>query len=213
MEDTQNQDSVQVIPPQNTSFSVEPRQKGGNAKWLVIFILLLILGGVGIFFFTKSSEEEIPTPTPTFSTTPIVVRDATSTPTSSPVAIKRSEVAIEIKNGTGITGEAAFLKEKLVALGYSDIKAGNAETTDNTVTQVTFLKTLAQSAQDEIKKELEKIYTEVTVKQVTSQTSEVIVVTGTRTSQSPKSTVTSSASPKASVSPTPKVSPTATPSL
>ncbi|KKP48230.1 MAG: hypothetical protein UR39_C0001G0025 [Candidatus Woesebacteria bacterium GW2011_GWA1_33_30] len=214
MEEVQTEaQETQVTPPQSTSFSVEPREKNNGSKWILIFIGLLILGGAGIFFFTRSRNEAIATPTPSFNTTPIdETETATSTPVSSPSPVKKSEVSIEIQNGTGIPGEAAYLQTQLKALGYSDITAGNANSTDNTITTVTFSKTLFQTVQDEIKKELEKIYKEVSVKTSTTQKSDVVIVTGLRSSQTtkpgssgtpkPSATAVSSASPSATPTPT-----------
>ena len=209
MEEVQTEvQEAQVTPPQPTSFSVEPREKNNGSKWILIFIALLILGGVGIFFFTKSGDEAIATPTPSFNTTPIDEVESTSTPASSPAPVKKSEVSIEILNGTGIPGEAAYLQTQLKALGYSDITAGNASSTDNTITTVTFSKTLSQTVQDEIKKELEKIYKEVSVKTSTTQKSDAVIVTGLRASQTTKPV--SSGTPKPLTSASPTASPKAT---
>lgn len=209
MEDQITQSEVaQQGPPQAGSFSPQTKQKSSGSKWLLIFIGLLILGGAGIFFFTKSGSTPIATPTPTFKTEPIQTPSITATPSSAPV--KKDEVTIEIQNGTGITGEAKLLQDKLKVLGYSDITVGNASSTDNTDTTVTFAKSLSQSVQDEIKKELEKTYKTVTVKTSSAQKTDVLVLTGLRsgstsattkpaTSGTPKATgsATSSASPKA----------------
>ncbi len=215
MEDQVQQINEQVTPPQATSYSVsQPKQKSSGSKWLIIFIILLILGGAGIYFFTKSSSEPIATPTPAFNVTPIENK-ATSTPvaTKSPEPVKKDEVSIEIQNGTGITGEAKLLSDKLKTLGYSDITAGNASSTDNTETTVTFLKTLSQTVQDELKKELESFYKTVNVKTSTTQKSDVVVITGLRGSQTtkPASTSSSTGTPKASSSATPKASSSSSP--
>lgn len=212
MEDQLQQDQQQVTPPQSTGYSVsQTKQKSGGSKWLIIFIILLILGGAGIYFFTKSAAEPIATPTPAFNVTPIEQTEtSTPVPTKSPAPVKKDEVSIEIKNGTGITGEAKLLADKLKALGYSDITAGNADTTDNTETTVTFSKTLSQSVQDEIKKELEGFYKTVNVKTSTTQKSDVVIITGLRSSQTSKPAGTGT--PKASSSATPKASGSATPS-
>lgn len=210
MEDVQNQqETAQVTPPQSTSFSVEPKTKSGGSKWILIFIALLILGGLGIFFFTKSENEAVPTPTPSFNVTPIN-NETTPAPTKSPEPVKKDDVSIEIQNGTGITGEAAFLQTKLKALGYTDIKVGNASSTDNTITTVTFSKTLSQTVQDEIKTELEKIYKEVTVKTSSTQKSDVVIVTGLRSGQTTKPVSSTTPRPSASASATPKVTSTPT---
>lgn len=209
MEDQYTQDQIaQQGPPQSSSFQASHKSKSGGSKWLIIFIILLILGGAGIFYFTKSANEEIPTPTPSFGE---VVNEQVSTPqpTKSPEPVKKDDVSIEIQNGTGIPGEAKLLSDKLKALGYTDITAGNASSTDNTATTVTFLKSLSQTVQDEIKKELEGFYKEVIVKTSTTQKSDVLIVTGLRGSQTarPASSATpratSSGSPSASTTPTP----------
>jgi len=211
MEDVQNQpEEVQVTPPQPTSYSVEPKAKNAGSKWVLIFIGLLILGGVGIFFFTKSGDEAVPTPTPSFNVTPIE-NEATPTPTKSPEPVKKDDVSIEIQNGTGITGEAAFLQTKLKALGYTDIKVGNASSTDNTITTVTFSKTLSQTVQDEIKTELEKIYKEVSVKTSSTQKSDIVIVTGLRSGQTTKPVSSGTPKPSASASPKATSTPTSTP--
>ena len=212
MEDQITQNEVaQQGPPQASTYSQQPKAKSGGSKWLIIFIALLILGGAGIFFFTKSANSPVATPTPSFGVTPIEDKEtSTPLPTKSPEPVKKSEVSIEIQNGTGITGEAKLLQDKLKALGYSDITVGNASSTDNTETTVTFLKTLSQSAQDELKKELESFYKKVNVKTSTTQKSDVVIITGLRGTQTtkpassatPRASATSSSSPKASSTPT-----------
>lgn len=212
---TQEQNYNQVAEQQPVAYSVSTptKQKSSNSKWLIIFIILLILGGAGVFFFTKSANQVVPTPTPSFNVTPIENK-ATATPvaTKSPEPVKRDDVSIEIKNGTGITGEAKLLSDKLKALGYKDITAGNADKTDYTETVVTFSKTLSQTVQDEIKKELEGFYKEVSVKTSSTQSKDVSIITGLRGSQTtkPASNTSSSATPKASATPT--ASSSATPS-
>lgn len=202
MEDTQ------VTPPQSTGFSVEPKAKNSNAKWLIIFIILLILGGAGIYFFTKSSNSPIPTPTPSFGVNPFDENEPTTAPTSTPAAVDKEEISIEIQNGTGVPGEAAFLQGKLKTLGYSDIKASNAGSTDHTATTVTFAKNTPQSVQNEIKEELEKNFKEVSVKTASTQAVDVLIVTGLRGTQTSKP----SGSPKATGTSKPSATPTASPS-
>ncbi len=202
----------QVQQPVAYSVSTPTKQKNSNSKWLIIFIILLVLGGAGVFFFTKSANVVVPTPTPSFNVTPIENRP-TSTPsaTKSPEPVDRKEITIDIQNGTGIPGEAKLLSDKLKALGYSDITAGNADKTDYTETVVTFSKTLSQSAQDEIKKELESTYKEVSVKTSSTQSKDVVIITGLRGTQTtkPVSTSTSKATSSAKASSSPTASPSA----
>ncbi|EKE04964.1 MAG: hypothetical protein ACD_19C00427G0011 [uncultured bacterium] len=206
---TTQSEVAQQGPPQSSTFSQQSKVKNGSSKWLIIFIGLLILGGAGIFFFTKSANSPVATPTSSFGVTPIEDREtSTPAPTKSPEPVKKSEISIEIQNGTGITGEAKLLQDKLKTLGYSDITVGNASSTDNTETTVTFLKTLSQTAQDEIKKMLEGFYKTVNVKTSSTQKSDVVIITGLRGNQTTKPSATatprasSTASPSATATPT-----------
>ncbi|MDP3917817.1 MAG: LytR C-terminal domain-containing protein [Candidatus Woesebacteria bacterium] len=208
MEDQSTQSEVaQQGPPQASSFHSPTKSKSSSSKWVIIFIGLLILGVAGIFFFTKSSSEAIPSPTPSFGVVPIEenMEESTPLPTTSPEPINKEKVSIEVLNGTGISGEAKLLSDKLKALGYSNITAGNASSTDNTEATVTFSKTLSQSTQDEIKKELDSFYKTVNVKTSSTQKSDIVVVTGLRGNQTAKPT--SSATPSASPSATPTTNP------
>ena len=212
--ETGSEQQTQVAPVQTTSFSVSPNKKASGSKWIIIFIVLLILGGAGIFFFTKSdSETAEATPTPNVR---VDVKESTPTPSpiKSPEAIKRSDISIVVQNGTGVSGEAAFLQGKLKELGYSDITAKTADSTDYTVSTVTFNKSLSQTAQDEIKKLLEDTYKEVTTKSSSTQSDDVVIITGLRGTQTSKAsaspTAKSSATPKASGSATPSATPKAT---
>lgn len=179
----------------------QPKPKVKSNKWLFIIIGLLILGGGGIYFFTRGAKEEKTTPSPTVSGV------ATSTPTPTPTLnpSDRKDISIEIQNGTGISGEAAFLQGALKNLGYSDIKIGNSENQDNTSTTVTFGKSVPQAVKDEITAKLESIYANVNVKSSSTQTVDVLIVTGLRKGATAKPSPT--ATPKAS----PTASPTASP--
>lgn len=211
MEEQYTQDQVaQAGPPQASTFTSHQKTKSSGSKWLLIFVALLILGGAGIFFFTKSSNEAIPTPTPSFGVVPIDNETTAPTPTKSPEPVKKDDVSIEIQNGTGITGEAKLLQDKLKALGYSDITVGNASSTDNTDTTVTFVKTLSQAVQDEIKKELESFYKKVVVKTVTTQKADVLIVTGLRGSQTARPASSATPRPSSSAASSPSASPSPT---
>jgi len=213
MEETQSQDQIaQQGPLQTSSFNQPAKQKNNGSKWIIIFIALLILGGAGIFFFTSNANKPIATPTPSFGVVPIENKDtSTPAPTKSPEPVKKDSVTIEIQNGTGITGEAKLLQDKLKALGYTEITVGNADTTDNTETTVTFKKTLSQAVQDELKKELESFYKTVNIKTSTTQKTDVVIVTGLRSTQTVKTLSSSTPKSSASSSATPKSTATATP--
>ncbi len=195
--------------------STNIKQKNNGSRWVIIFILLLVVGGAGIYFFTKSASDPIATPTPSFGVVPIEEKEIpTPAPTKTPAPVKKETVTIEIKNGTGITGEAKLLQDKLKTIGYTEVTVGNADSTDNTETTITFKKTLSQQIQDEIKKELESFYKKVNISTSSTLENDILIVTGLRSGSgtSVKTTATPSASTSSKATASPKSSSTASPS-
>jgi hypothetical protein len=210
MEETQNQsqenqeqqvETPTTAPAESVTFSPLPQKSSGSKlPKIIIIIVILVILGVGAYLILKrgsqSSEEIFPTSEPTSEevTTPI--------PTSTPAPVDKTKIKIEIQNGTSISGEAAYLRDLLKNLGYSDIQIGNAEDQNETVATVTFAKTTASQIQDEITAKLKTVYTEVDVKTSSTLKTSVLVVTGLRKGQTPKPSATPTASPSTSPTPT-----------
>lgn len=192
---------------QTPTTSQTPKGKGGN-KWIFIFLGLLILGGAGIFFFASQEATPKATPTPAFGVVPVdeFTPEPVATATSEPA--DKADLTVEVLNGTGVPGEAGYLQGKLKELGFENIEVGNADSTDNTDTTVTFSKSLSQSVQDEVKKELEGIYKKVVVKTSSTQDSDIVIITGLRGSQTSKPSSTSTPKATTSASSTPSPTPT-----
>lgn len=215
MEDNQSsglqpQNENQNVNVSFPSVGQQPKKSSGAKTLLVVGILILVLV-LGFIIFRNNSEtgEESTVPTPFEDT--ITQNNSTPTPSATSTAkpVDKSAVKITIQNGTGIVGEAAFLQTQLKTLGYTNITVGNASSQDQTVTTVTFSKSLAQDLVDELTKKLKELYQEVTVKTSTSATTDVVIVTGLRKGATSKASATpATTTPKASVSPTP--TPTAT---
>lgn len=184
----------------------QPKPKGKSNKWIFIVVGLLILGGGGIYFFTRGAKEEEIMPSPTVGG----VETSTPAPTPTLSPADRKDISIEIQNGTGISGEAAYLQGVLKNLGYSDIKAGNAENQDNTSTTVTFGKNASQSVKNEITDKLEEVYKNVDVKTSSTQSVDVLIVTGLRKGATAKPSPTATPKPTLSPSPSPTPTPTGT---
>lgn len=147
---------------QTSSLNQSPKR----SKFLFLFIvgIVIILAGFGAWQFlganTQKPEEEKATPTPTEfklptdTPKPEVTKEAepTETPTSAPTStpkptsdpvdkatgLDRSELSVEIQNGSGIEGVAGKASDTLKALGYNVTAVGNADNFDyeGTVIQV-----------------------------------------------------------------------------
>jgi hypothetical protein len=216
MEETQNQNQeslqqpveVPSTPPaESVTFSPLPQKPSGSKfpKVIILIVILIILGVGGYFIFKRggeSTEEDINSNTIPF------IEEETPIATATPKPVDKSSISIEVQNGTGIAGEAGYLADQLKLLGYSKVKAGNAEDQTYTATSVTFIKTISPQIQDEITGKLKTIYQEVQVKTSSTLTDDVLVVTGLRKGSTPKPSATAVPSPTATESSTPTASPT-----
>jgi len=220
MEETQNTESQQNSEssfqpsPSPVSFpTVGQPQKSGGAKTLLIVGILILVAILGFVIYksaTKSSETVSTEPTPFDNLTPPAdqnVTVATPAPVATPKAADRGNVKVQVQNGTGINGEAAYLQTQLKTLGYTNVKVGNATSTNATATTVTFSSSLDAGIVSELTQKINSLYQNVTVNNSGSTTFDVVVVTGLRKGATPKP----SASPSASPTGTPKATPTATP--
>jgi len=192
-----------------------PKKSGGGKTLLIIGILILV-GILGFVIYKSASKESdaLSEPTP-FDNLTSPSQDGTSsttsTPTATPTAADKAKIAIQVQNGTGISGEAAYLQTQLKNLGYTDVKVGNAGDQNSTTTQVTFSKTLDSAIVSELTQKLNSLYQNVTISTSSSGPFNVVVVTGLRkgSTAKPSSTPAATGTPKASPSPTP-ITPSAT---
>lgn len=185
--------------------TVGAEKKNGGAKTLLIIGILILVGVLGYVIYKSASgsteEPSVtePTPyenmvTPAGEATPI----PSSTPTASPsAAVGKNEIKIQIQNGTGITGEAAYLQTLLKGLGYSDINVGNSVSQEATDTKVSFSSSVPSEVVTEITNKLNATYQTVTKTSSGSTTYDVVIITGLR----------KGATSKPSASPTPTASP------
>jgi hypothetical protein len=199
--------------PQNSSpvsfptVNNQPKKSGG-AKTLLIIGILILVGILGFVIYksaTNKTDTALSEPTPFDNLTAPVDNPTTiitPTPTATIKPADRSAVSIEIQNGTGITGEAAYLQTQLKALGYTKVTVGNAGSQTQTATVVTFSDSLSSDIVTELTQTLNSLYQTVTTKTSTTKSATVLIVTGLRKGATAKPSTTS----------TPSASPSATPS-
>lgn len=100
-------------------------QEKPNYLWIIIPTALLVgaLAGGLITYFSAISKLSKTDTTPT----PIVSIEPQVSPSASPSAtIKRSEIKVQVLNGSGTAGLAGKAKSYLENLGYKDVTVGNA---------------------------------------------------------------------------------------
>ena len=212
-EDQKVQEETQPALSQNTSFAPPAPMKSQNSRGpvrAIVGILVLIVFIIAGFFIFKGTgtPEESPSPSPIIRG--VTTGDETQTPTPTPEAVDRTKVAIEIQNGTGIVGEAGYLRDILKGMGYSQFEVGNASSQDHVTTSVTYLKDLSKTVQDEITEKLKETYKEVDVKTSSTGKVDVLIVAGLKKGSTPEASATPT--PKAISTASPSSSPTASPS-
>jgi hypothetical protein len=200
----QKQEQQEVQPTSNISFpTVGEEKKSGGAKTLLIVGILVLVAILGFVIYKSASKQSVgSTESSPFDnlTTPSsdqTVQVTTPAPSSS---VDKTKVKVQVQNGTGIAGEAAYLQTQLDKLGYTNIKVANSDSTVTTTT-VTFSSTLDDSVVSEITKELNSIYQTVTTNTATSPTFDVVVITGLKKGATPKPVGTPAASSSPSASP------------
>ncbi|MBN1168665.1 LytR C-terminal domain-containing protein [Candidatus Woesebacteria bacterium] len=228
-ETTEAQESLQ----QNQQSETDPVQDRSSGKKkpvirILIIVVVLALLGAGTWYLLSSPEKSLDS---------LVSKDndegswggsesstVTFTPTPTFQPVDKSEIKIELLNGTGIAGEASLVQTELEELGYSDITVGNADDQDHEETQVTFSSELPQGFIEEFVSELEGIYSDVSSKISASlEDYDIQIIAGLRSSYTPAPTKapvsTATPTPQASITttptptntPTPTVTPTPTP--
>lgn len=216
-QETQTQEAPQEAPaPTSSGVSFptvgEPRKTGG-AKTLLIIGVLILVGILGFVIYKSASnkgQENLGEPTP-FENLNTSSPNQTSTPVASatPVTADKTKIKIQVQNGTGITGEAAYLQTLLKGLGYKNVAVGNSAQQNLTVTQVSFASTLSSDVVTEITAKLNSVYQSVTTTTSASTAFDVVITTGLRKGATPKPSAIPTASPTPTSAPTP--TPTATP--
>ena len=136
-EEVKTEAKSEVKTTSHTQVPEEESEKT-NYLWIIIPTALLVgalVGGLITYFAGISKlNDSVATPSPV-ATIPSSEASATATPT--PVTeSKRSEIKLQILNGSGVSGLAGKAKTYLEGLGYKNVVAGNAPTSDFTETVI-----------------------------------------------------------------------------
>lgn len=153
-----------------------------NYLWIIIPTALLVgalVGGLITYFSGISKLSTVES-----SPTPVVSIEPQSSPSASPSAsVKRSEVKVQVLNGSGTSGLAGKAKTYLEELGYKDVAVGNASSSDFTETEIQ-IKDSVKDFLDTITTDLSKSYTvaKETKVLITSSKYDIVITLGSKQS-------------------------------
>lgn len=170
--------------------TMSPASEGGNKKFLLIIVILLVVVIGGVLFFKSRSNQEsssttgTTTPTVSVTETPTLAPTSTVTPTPrsspTPTLSPKQQIKLQILNGTGNIGDAAFLKSKLTSEGYGTFSLGNSDNASSDAqSQVTFYSTFPQNLRIDFVSFLQTLYASVSSSVATGAANfDAVVVTG-----------------------------------
>lgn len=165
----------QTIPKE-----VQVEEEKPNYLWIIIPTALLVgalVGGLITYFSGISKLSTIES-----SPTPVVSIEPQSSPSASPSAsVKRSEVKVQILNGSGTSGLAGKVKTYLEGLGYKDVAVGNASSSNFTETEIQ----IKESKKDFLKTITDDLTKDYTVSKdtktlITSSKYDIVVTLGSK---------------------------------
>lgn len=117
-------------------YDQRPQARKSKKKILIIIVFLIILATAGGFFGKKY---HVLTKIRTFIK-PTPIATPVPAPSSSPLPIQpvleRSEWSFEVLNGSGASGLAKKVADRIQALGYSVVKTGNADKSSYEKTEI-----------------------------------------------------------------------------
>jgi hypothetical protein len=157
-------------------------ESGNYSTWIFIIIglLIVVIFGLGLAVLTGFIKN--PFEVPNVATPKAITETITSLATPAPAESSQSakeELRLQILNGSGVTGQAGFVKEQLEEIGFTNIETGNAEGSGDTETVVAYLKTVSSEVLEELVEELEGIFVEVSRQEAEEEDEyDIIITTG-----------------------------------
>ena len=119
----------------NINNQLNSSKKTKNKNILLIFFILISFSFLVLFWFfyfkKNKSTNIIPEITDNSSDS---ISKLTQVPSPTSIILNRSQVKIQLLNGSGISGQVSKVKDFLEDLGYKDISTGNAGSYDYTDT-------------------------------------------------------------------------------
>ncbi len=175
----------------------KPKKKNVGIKIVILITLLLVIGLIAWFLLKSDSPFSSATVTPTPMAPIVEAPTEIPSPTAPPVS--KEDLKVQVLNGTGVPGEAAFLQKEMEKLGFKTIETGNADTKDYTKTDVSFSSRVPESVRTEVTTKLQDLYSGINISDTSAAGADIKIITGTRKGQTAK------------VSPTPTTKTTPTP--
>lgn len=179
--------SEKLLKAGNLNFYSPNEKSYKNLYLLALSVLLILLFFLGFNIFQNKNNPEKPSKKDGLeiiyiddSPPPSVQSMNSPSPTPSPSAvIKKSDIRIKVLNGSGVSGQAAKVKNELLEAGFLEIETGNASSSSQQTTLVEYGPDLPGEFVNEIKRVLEDIFKKVGTNQNPEFTgTDILITTG-----------------------------------
>ena len=111
----------------DTSSSTKNMEKSHNIlPFIIVFVVTTLIASGIIWYVLGKDNSSMENPMSENVTPTAIVEAPTLTPTPTLAEIDK-DLKIQVLNGTDINGQAAILKEKLTALGFTSVAVGNSK--------------------------------------------------------------------------------------
>lgn len=187
---------VHVVENTTSYFDKKDKKKKGNLFFYFIVIALTtflvslaFITGFYYIFQGKNSQtavENQPQATPTpdeIKSVSAPAKEATPEPTK---AVNIADYSVKIENGSGITGEAAKLRNELAAEGYTISSVGNADKSTYEQTEIIYKKSVKKQVIAKLKTFLKESYElapETTLPASSSSEPDITIIIGKNPAQ------------------------------
>lgn len=177
--------SEKLLRAGNLNFFSPNQKSHKNLYFLALSVVLILFFFLGFNIFQNqinpkdiSKNEELSIVYIDTTPAPSPQDAAVQSPSPSPSAvIKKTELKIKVLNGSGVSGQAAKVKNELLEAGFLDIETGNASVSSQLATMVEFGPDISGETVAEIKTVLEDIFKKVGTKQNPSLSPAGILIT------------------------------------
>ncbi len=123
---------------ENTGIKLDQKSQGRKSGTVFLIIGLVVIAAIlGFIFFQMRGLVGTAQPSPEPSSEPI------PSPSPEPV-LNRSDWSFEVLNGSGVTGAAKKVADRIQELGYQVTKTGNADKSNYEKTQILVQKDLME---------------------------------------------------------------------
>lgn len=174
------------------TYIVEKEVRSGMLGYFFLIAIVAFLIGIGSMaaanFYLLNSKPSFNLPfMNTVTATPTPAPEPTRAPTPTPSAVNKSDISINVLNGSGITGAAAKLETSLDSEGYNVVSRGNADNSDYTDTIIQAKDTVSDDYLDALSEFLSKTYSvspEIETASGSADDADVTIIIGSKASAS-----------------------------